>query len=107
VRRRVDALPQSLLELEKMPGPDFEKYIADAPRAFGRIVAKYHNGPILHTTAARVKVPNPQLDSDGNELVIDDTDYLEMGGNFARDVSWNVLSTGNKLVNTHQIPASL
>jgi hypothetical protein len=68
---------QLLVELEKMPDPDFQKYLADAPRAFGHLVAKYRNGPLLHTTAARVKVPNPQLDSEGDELAIDYTDYLD------------------------------
>jgi hypothetical protein len=73
---------QLLIELEKMPDPDFEKYLADAPRAFGRLVSKYHNGPLLPTVSARVKSSNPQLDSDGDELMIDDTDYLtpENGG---------------------------
>ena len=67
---------QLLIELEKMPDPEFEKYLADAPRAFGHLVSKYYNGPLLHTTAARVKDPNPQLDSNSDEFVIDDTNYL-------------------------------
>src|SRR5271169_3131876 len=63
--------------MEKMPDPGFEKYLGNAPRAFGRLVSKYHNGPLLHTTSARVKDPNPQLGSDVEELVIDDTNYLD------------------------------
>lgn len=65
-----------MIELEKISDPEFEKYIADAPRAFGRLVAKYYNEPLLHTTTARLKAPNPQLDSDDDEFMIDDTKYL-------------------------------
>lgn len=67
---------QLLVEVEKMNDSEFEKFLASAPRAFGRLIAKYHNGPFLHT-AARVETPNLQFDTNGEELVIDDTDYLD------------------------------
>src|SRR5271156_5383980 len=71
---------QLLIELEAMSDAEFESYLITAPRSFGRLVAKYYNGTLLHPAAATVKSDHPG--ADGDEVELDDTEYLkrENGG---------------------------
>jgi hypothetical protein len=73
---------QLLVETELMNSEQFESFIQTDPRAFGFLACYYYNGPFLHTPTTGVKAPNPQLDNNGDELSVDDTNYLllENGG---------------------------
>lgn len=67
---------QLLVETEPMSSEQFESFIVTAPRALGFLACYYYNGPLLHIPAARVKTPNPQFDDTGEELSVDDANYL-------------------------------
>ena len=74
----VSSYPRQLLfELPLMGDGEFTKYLTTLPRRFGQMLAYYHNGEFVHYLASRrIKDPVPQLDESGQELIIDDTDYL-------------------------------
>lgn len=84
IAQHVSSYPKQLLfELPEMSETEFNNILATLPRRFGSMLAYYVNGEFVHQRASRrVKDPNPELGDSGNELTIDDSNYLapENGG---------------------------
>jgi len=82
--QHISSYPKQLLfELPEMSDSDFENILSTLPRQFGSMLAYYVNGEFVYQLASRrAKIPNPELGKSGNELVIDDSNYLadENGG---------------------------
>lgn len=82
--QHISSYPKQLLfELAEMPDSEFDNILSTLPRKFGSMTAYYVNGEFVYQLASpRVKMPNPELGASGNELIVDDSNYLadENGG---------------------------